>query len=169
MGCLFVIVFFPFVVVLIKKNNNNSGSSRVDRESWWSASWYQYSQIVVVWFCQLKTYPITQNLLIYHHGTGPCCSLSRCWHLVIWCSMKNDCLPLLVVNLNASQCIFWHFHVFVEKELVTPPLDGVILPGVTRQSLLDLAREWVRNKNGKGEVSQLTFLCSLKQIAKPYL
>uniref|UniRef100_A0A672LR95 Branched-chain-amino-acid aminotransferase n=1 Tax=Sinocyclocheilus grahami TaxID=75366 RepID=A0A672LR95_SINGR len=29
-----------------------------------------------------------------------------------------------------------------EKELVTPPLDGVILPGVTRQSLLDLAREW---------------------------
>lgn len=29
-----------------------------------------------------------------------------------------------------------------EKELVTPPLDGIILPGVTRQSLLDLARQW---------------------------
>ncbi|KAI1884689.1 hypothetical protein AGOR_G00229000 [Albula goreensis] len=29
-----------------------------------------------------------------------------------------------------------------EKELLTPPLDGIILPGVTRQSLLDLAREW---------------------------
>ncbi|XP_034045952.1 branched-chain-amino-acid aminotransferase, mitochondrial [Thalassophryne amazonica] len=29
-----------------------------------------------------------------------------------------------------------------EKELVTPPLDGLILPGVTRQSLLDLARTW---------------------------
>ncbi len=43
----------------------------VDRESWWSASWYQQSQIGVVWFCQLKTYPITLNLLIYHHGTGP--------------------------------------------------------------------------------------------------
>uniref|UniRef100_A0AAZ3QL77 Branched-chain-amino-acid aminotransferase, mitochondrial n=1 Tax=Oncorhynchus tshawytscha TaxID=74940 RepID=A0AAZ3QL77_ONCTS len=27
-------------------------------------------------------------------------------------------------------------------ELLTPPLDGIILPGVTRQSLLDLAREW---------------------------
>nr|KAF6273689.1 branched chain amino acid transaminase 2 [Pipistrellus kuhlii] len=27
-------------------------------------------------------------------------------------------------------------------ELVTPPLDGVILPGVVRQSLLDLARSW---------------------------
>ncbi|XP_062918830.1 branched-chain-amino-acid aminotransferase, cytosolic-like [Mobula hypostoma] len=29
-----------------------------------------------------------------------------------------------------------------ELELLTPPLDGTILPGVTRQSLLDLARQW---------------------------
>ncbi|KAM9393237.1 branched-chain-amino-acid aminotransferase, cytosolic-like [Pholidichthys leucotaenia] len=29
-----------------------------------------------------------------------------------------------------------------EKELVTPPLDGLILPGVTRQSLLDLGQGW---------------------------
>ncbi|XP_053908400.1 branched-chain-amino-acid aminotransferase, mitochondrial-like isoform X1 [Cuculus canorus] len=29
-----------------------------------------------------------------------------------------------------------------EPELVTPPLDGLILPGVTRRSILDLAREW---------------------------
>uniref|UniRef100_A0A5F7ZUS5 Branched-chain-amino-acid aminotransferase n=1 Tax=Macaca mulatta TaxID=9544 RepID=A0A5F7ZUS5_MACMU len=29
-------------------------------------------------------------------------------------------------------------------ELVTPPLNGVILPGVVRQSLLDLAQTWVR-------------------------
>uniref|UniRef100_A0A672LC86 Branched-chain-amino-acid aminotransferase n=1 Tax=Sinocyclocheilus grahami TaxID=75366 RepID=A0A672LC86_SINGR len=48
-----------------------------------------------------------------------------------------------------------------EKELVTPPLDGIILPGVTRQSLLDLAREWVRNKNGKGEVFQLSPSCDM--------
>ncbi|XP_076987349.1 branched-chain-amino-acid aminotransferase, mitochondrial isoform X1 [Tamandua tetradactyla] len=27
-------------------------------------------------------------------------------------------------------------------ELVTPPLDGIILPGVVRQSLLDLAQSW---------------------------
>lgn len=27
-------------------------------------------------------------------------------------------------------------------ELATPPLDGTILPGVTRQSVLDLARSW---------------------------
>ncbi|XP_068785443.1 branched-chain-amino-acid aminotransferase, mitochondrial-like isoform X3 [Struthio camelus] len=29
-----------------------------------------------------------------------------------------------------------------ELELVTPPLDGLILPGVTRQSLLELGRSW---------------------------
>lgn len=35
------------------------------------------------------------------------------------------------------------YFVFAEEELVTPPLDGIILPGVTRQSILDLARKWV--------------------------
>jgi len=39
------------------------------------------------------------------------------------------------------------FYVFAERELVTPPLDGIILPGVTRQSLLDLGRAWVRRPN----------------------
>jgi len=29
-----------------------------------------------------------------------------------------------------------------KKELVTAPLDGTILPGVTRSSVIDLAREW---------------------------
>ncbi len=29
-----------------------------------------------------------------------------------------------------------------EKELVTCPLDGTILPGVTRSSVLDLTRHW---------------------------
>ncbi|KAM7431193.1 branched-chain-amino-acid aminotransferase [Porites harrisoni] len=29
-----------------------------------------------------------------------------------------------------------------EKELITPPLNGLILPGVTRKSLLELAKSW---------------------------
>jgi len=37
---------------------------------------------------------------------------------------------------------------FAEEELLTPPLNGLILPGVTRKSLLDLAREWVSLRNG---------------------
>ena len=32
-----------------------------------------------------------------------------------------------------------------EKELITPPLeDGLILPGITRDSILTLCKEWVR-------------------------
>ncbi|XP_012589150.1 PREDICTED: branched-chain-amino-acid aminotransferase, mitochondrial isoform X2 [Condylura cristata] len=37
--------------------------------------------------------------------------------------------------------IYWTYEDGV-LELVTPPLDGVILPGVVRQSLLDLANTW---------------------------
>ncbi|KAJ2062716.1 branched-chain-amino-acid transaminase bat2 [Coemansia sp. S146] len=37
--------------------------------------------------------------------------------------------------------IFW-INADGEKELVTAPLDGIILPGVTRDSLLALARQW---------------------------
>ena len=29
-----------------------------------------------------------------------------------------------------------------QPELVTPPLDGTILPGVTRDSIINLAKEW---------------------------
>jgi branched-chain amino acid aminotransferase len=29
-----------------------------------------------------------------------------------------------------------------EKELLTPPLDGTILPGVTRNSIISLVRDW---------------------------
>uniref|UniRef100_A0A8B9JGZ0 Branched-chain-amino-acid aminotransferase n=1 Tax=Astyanax mexicanus TaxID=7994 RepID=A0A8B9JGZ0_ASTMX len=29
-----------------------------------------------------------------------------------------------------------------EEELATPPLDGIILPGITRQSILDITRQW---------------------------
>lgn len=32
-------------------------------------------------------------------------------------------------------------------ELITPPLNGLILPGVTRQSILDLGRTWVSDDN----------------------
>lgn len=29
-----------------------------------------------------------------------------------------------------------------KRELVTPPLDGTILPGVTRDSILQLCKSW---------------------------
>jgi branched-chain amino acid aminotransferase len=39
-----------------------------------------------------------------------------------------------------------------EIELITAPLDGTILPGVTRDAMLSLAREW-----GEFKVSERTF------------
>ncbi len=43
------------------------------------------------------------------------------------------------------------------QELVTPPLDGTILPGVTRDSVLQLTRGW-----GEFEVSERQL--SIKEI-----
>lgn len=40
-----------------------------------------------------------------------------------------------------------------EKELVTAPLDGTILPGVTRASVLDLVRDWGGVKVSEREFS----------------
>ena len=48
-----------------------------------------------------------------------------------------------------------------ENELVTPPLDqGIILPGVTRTSLIDLARGWVSQQSNHQTIRQLdTRMC----------
>ncbi|XP_050732142.1 branched-chain-amino-acid aminotransferase, cytosolic-like [Eriocheir sinensis] len=40
-----------------------------------------------------------------------------------------------------------------EKELVTPPLDGLILPGVTRDSLLTLGRQWGEYKVSERDIT----------------
>lgn len=34
----------------------------------------------------------------------------------------------------------------LEKELRTPPLNGLILPGITRDSILQISRQWGRYK-----------------------
>lgn len=53
--------------------------------------------------------------------------------------------PICLKNLR--------FLYFSEEELATPPLDGIILPGVTRQSILELTKEWVRKTNTLWEVT----------------
>lgn len=54
-----------------------------------------------------------------------------------------------VGSMNAF--VFWktssgstthHDTLLVERQLITPPLDGTILPGITRDSILQLCREW---------------------------
>ncbi|XP_036993591.2 branched-chain-amino-acid aminotransferase, mitochondrial [Artibeus jamaicensis] len=48
-------------------------------------------------------------------------------------------------------------------ELVTPALDGVILPGVVRQSLLDMARTWGEFRVVEGKITMKDFLRALDE------
>ncbi|XP_060698988.1 branched-chain-amino-acid aminotransferase, cytosolic-like [Hemiscyllium ocellatum] len=50
-----------------------------------------------------------------------------------------------------------------EEELVTPPLDGVILPGVVRQSILDLTRKWNQFKVEERSVTMKELVNASKQ------
>nr|XP_033809358.1 branched-chain-amino-acid aminotransferase, cytosolic isoform X2 [Geotrypetes seraphini] len=50
-----------------------------------------------------------------------------------------------------------------EEELTTPPLDGIILPGITRQSILDLARQWGEFKVSERYLTMNDLLAGLKE------
>ncbi|XP_077171721.1 branched-chain-amino-acid aminotransferase, mitochondrial isoform X2 [Paroedura picta] len=50
-----------------------------------------------------------------------------------------------------------------DPELVTPPLNGIILPGVTRQSLLDLARKWGEFKVSERVITMSSFIKALEK------
>lgn len=47
-----------------------------------------------------------------------------------------------VTEVGTMNIFFFWINKQGKKELVTAPLDGTILPGVTRDSILSLAREW---------------------------
>ncbi|XP_006010036.1 branched-chain-amino-acid aminotransferase, mitochondrial [Latimeria chalumnae] len=64
-----------------------------------------------------------------------------------------------VTEVGTMNIFFYWINEQGEEELLTPPLDGTILPGVTRQSLLDLARKW-----GKFKVSERKF--TMKELLK---
>ncbi|XP_061494414.1 branched-chain-amino-acid aminotransferase, cytosolic isoform X1 [Rhineura floridana] len=49
-----------------------------------------------------------------------------------------------------------------EEELATPPLDGIILPGVTRQSILDLAGTWGEFKVSERYITMSNLRAALK-------
>jgi branched-chain amino acid aminotransferase len=47
-----------------------------------------------------------------------------------------------LTEVGTMNCFVYWKNEAGEVELVTPPLDGTILPGVTRQSILELAKSW---------------------------
>uniref|UniRef100_A0A8D0DKR2 Branched-chain-amino-acid aminotransferase n=1 Tax=Salvator merianae TaxID=96440 RepID=A0A8D0DKR2_SALMN len=50
-----------------------------------------------------------------------------------------------------------------DLELITPPLNGIILPGVTRQSLLDLARKWGEFKVSEKAITMAELIKALEE------
>ncbi|XP_061445939.1 branched-chain-amino-acid aminotransferase, mitochondrial isoform X2 [Rhineura floridana] len=50
-----------------------------------------------------------------------------------------------------------------DLELVTPPLNGIILPGVIRQSLLDLARKWGEFKVSEKVITMAELIKGLEE------
>ncbi|KAG5267489.1 hypothetical protein AALO_G00222320 [Alosa alosa] len=50
-----------------------------------------------------------------------------------------------------------------EEELATPPLDGIILPGITRQSILELAVKWKEFKVCERYLTMSDLRCGLKE------
>lgn len=64
-----------------------------------------------------------------------------------------------VTEVGTMNCFMFWVNEEGEKELITPPLDGTILPGVTRDSVLSLARQWNEFK-----VSEKPF--TMKQVTR---
>ncbi|KAF9968970.1 branched-chain-amino-acid aminotransferase [Actinomortierella ambigua] len=64
-----------------------------------------------------------------------------------------------VTEVGTMNCFMFWTNEQGEKELITPALDGQILPGVTRDSILTLARQW-----GEFKVSERRF--TMKDVAK---
>ncbi|XP_075408100.1 branched-chain-amino-acid aminotransferase, cytosolic isoform X2 [Tenrec ecaudatus] len=65
-------------------------------------------------------------------------------------AMENGCQQVLwlygddnqITEVGTMNLFLYWINEDGEEELATPPLDGIILPGVTRQSILDLAHKW---------------------------
>ncbi|XP_077024336.1 branched-chain-amino-acid aminotransferase, cytosolic [Tamandua tetradactyla] len=65
-------------------------------------------------------------------------------------ALENGCQQVLwlygenkqITEIGTMNLFLYWINEDGEEELATPPLDGIILPGVTRQSILDLVRTW---------------------------
>lgn len=68
-----------------------------------------------------------------------------------------------ISEVGTSNIFFFWINENGEKELITPPLDGTILPGVTRQSVLDLAREWNEFKVTERPIKMREFIKAVEE------
>ncbi|KAJ3431224.1 branched-chain-amino-acid aminotransferase [Anaeramoeba flamelloides] len=81
--------------------------------------------------------------------------------LPIKIGVKMDCKSVLfldhenkITEAGAMNCMILWINENSEKELITPSLDdNTILPGITRESILTLAREWGECKVTEGSIT----------------
>ncbi|KAJ2611088.1 branched-chain-amino-acid transaminase bat2 [Coemansia sp. RSA 1365] len=92
----------------------------------------------------------------YAPSVGPqVAAENKGYQQVLW-TIGEDHELMEVGTMNMF--VFWR-NESGERELVTPPLDGTILPGITRDSILELTRNW-----GEFKVSERKI--NMKQIAR---
>lgn len=68
-----------------------------------------------------------------------------------------------ITEAGTMNCFMFWENKKGEMELVTPSLDGTILPGVTRASILELARHWGEFKVTEGSFTMEDLLLALKE------
>lgn len=59
---------------------------------------------------------------------------------VLWLYSKEE----LITNLNMANVFVFIINELGKRELITPPLNGLIVPGIIRQTVLEMTRHWVR-------------------------
>lgn len=76
-------------------------------DSWWSPSWYKQSLTGLVWFCQLKTNPITISLFDSHRGYGPGVwkLIQICFNLTFRAESKQKKVLMVSEPLNIQKII----------------------------------------------------------------
>ncbi|XP_014209170.1 branched-chain-amino-acid aminotransferase, cytosolic [Copidosoma floridanum] len=75
---------------------------------------------------------------------------------VLWLYGEND----QITEAGAMNVFVFCVNEHGEKELITPPLNGLILPGITRKSILALSREWNQFKVTE-RVITMTEICQM--------
>ncbi|XP_072034022.1 branched-chain-amino-acid aminotransferase, cytosolic-like [Amphiura filiformis] len=124
-------------------------------------------------FNPVTLYADTENVRAWKGGVGDCkmgsnygptimpqkAAAAKGCQQVLWLYGEEHLLTEVgTMNIFVS----WH-NEQGEKELITPPLDGTILPGVTRKSLLDLARSWNEFKVTERTLSMKQFKKALSE------
>ncbi|XP_066561450.1 branched-chain-amino-acid aminotransferase, cytosolic [Amia ocellicauda] len=94
----------------------------------------------------------TKYIRAWKGGTGDC-KLGGNYGASIYAqdeAMKAGCQQVLwlygenhqITEVGTMNLFLYWTNENGEEELATPPLDGVILPGVTRQSIIELSKKW---------------------------